>query len=137
MVWGGGCGIERIKTRGRRGSSSSAAHLWDSGANAVDGVESIDAGARGALRRFGEKEYSRRRAACTLRTPLGCRFFMLHRYQVEATKQNLLAGWIIRLRCAGMDRRRRRLLARQSRDGALAAVLATLKPEALELPERY
>ena len=46
------------------GSSSSVAHLWDSGSNAVDELNRTHAGSCRGVASLWRKQYSRRRAAC-------------------------------------------------------------------------
>ena len=69
------------------GSSSSAAHLWDSGANAVDELESHHEGARCGAETFWRKQYSRRRAARHASKTSLVPIYLLHRYQVEAASK--------------------------------------------------
>jgi len=96
-------------------SSSSAAHLWDSGANAVDELNRLMQVRAAALRRFGEKNIREGAPLATIEDVL-VPIFMLHRYQVEAASK-LIGGMDTHLRCAGTGKRRRRLLQRRSSGG--------------------
>jgi hypothetical protein len=105
-------------------SSSSVAHLWDSGANAVEELNRLMQVRAAALRRFGEKNIREGAPLATIEDVL-VPIYMLHRYQVEAASK-LIGGmdYTFALRGDG-----------QTATQIVAAVLATLKPEALELPE--
>jgi hypothetical protein len=115
------------------GSSSSVAHLWDSGSNAVDELNRIMQVRAAALKRFGENNIREGAPFATLEDVLAP-IYMFHRYQVEAASK-LVGGmdYTFALRGDGEVPTQIVLPAEQRR--ALAAVLATLKPEALALPE--
>src|SRR5437660_1767281 len=68
------------------GSSSSVAHLWDSGANAVDELSRIMQVRGTALKRFGENNIREGAPLATLEDVL-VPLYMLHRYQVEAASK--------------------------------------------------
>src|SRR5258708_54271 len=65
------------------GSSSSFAHLWDSGANAIDELNRLMQVRGAALKRFGENNIREGAPLATLEDVL-VQLYMLHRYQVEA-----------------------------------------------------
>jgi hypothetical protein len=115
------------------GSSSSLAHLWDAGANAVDELGRLMQVRAAALARFGEANIREGAPLATLEDAL-VPLYMLHRYQVEAASK-LVGGvdYTFALRGDGQIATRPVAAAEQRR--ALAAVLATLTPEALALPE--
>jgi hypothetical protein len=115
------------------GSSSSLAHLWDSGANAVDELDRLMKVRAAALARFGEANIREGAPLATLEDAL-VPLYLLHRYQVEAASK-LVGGvdYSFALRGDGQVATRPVAAAEQRR--ALAAVLATLTPEALVLPE--
>jgi len=115
------------------GSSSSLAHLWDSGANAVDELGRLMHVRATALARFGEANIREGAPLATLEDAL-VPLYMLHRYQVEAASK-LIGGvdYTFALRGDGQVATRPVAPAEQRR--ALTAVLATLTPEALALPE--
>jgi hypothetical protein len=115
------------------GSSSSVAHLWDSGPNAVDELNRLMQVRGAALKRFGENNIREGAPLATLEDVL-VPLYMLHRYQVEAASK-LVGGmdYTFALRSDGQTPTQIVAPAEQRR--ALAAVLATLKPDVLALPE--
>jgi len=114
-------------------SSSSVAHLWDSGANAVDELNRLMQVRAAALRRFGEKNIREGAPLATIEDVL-VPIYMLHRYQVEAASK-LIGGMDYTFALRGDEQTATQIVAAAEQRRALAAVLATLKPEALELPE--
>jgi hypothetical protein len=115
------------------GSSSSVAHLWDSGANAVDELERLMNVRAAALRRFGENNIREGTPLATIEDAL-VPIYMLHRYQVEAASK-LVGGMDYTFALRGDGQTPTQIVAPAEQRRALAAVLATLKPEALALPE--
>jgi len=115
------------------GSSSSLAHLWDSGANAVDELNRIMQVRAAALKRFGENNIREGAPLATLEDVL-VPLYMFHRYQVEAASK-LVGGMDYTFALRGDGQTPTRIVAPAEQRRALAAVLATLKPEALALPE--
>ncbi len=115
------------------GSSSSVAHLWDSGANPIDELDRLMKVRAATLARFGEANIREGAPLATLEDVLVPLYFM-HRYQVEAAAK-LVGGvdYTFALRGDGQVATRPVAAAEQRR--ALTAVLATLTPEALALPE--
>ncbi|MBZ5526344.1 MAG: zinc-dependent metalloprotease [Acidobacteriia bacterium] len=118
------------------GSSSSLAHLWDSGGNAVDELGRLMQVREAALRRFGENNIREGAPLATLEDAL-VPLYMLHRYQVEAAAK-LVGGMDYTFALRGDGQSPTRIVApteqRRALAAVLAAVLATLKPEALALP---
>src|SRR5882762_943523 len=115
------------------GSSSSLAHLWDSGANAVDELNRIMQVRGAALKRFGENNIREGAPLATLEDVL-VPLYMFHRYQVEAASK-LVGGIDYTFALRGDGQTATQIVAAAEQKRALMAVLATLKPEALELPE--
>jgi len=115
------------------GSSSSLAHLWDTGANAVDELNRIIEVRRAALVRFGENNIREGAPLATLEDVL-VPLYMFHRYQVEAASK-LLGGMDYTFALRGDGQTPTRVVAPAEQRRALAAVLATLKPDVLALPE--
>jgi hypothetical protein len=115
------------------GSASSLAHLWDAGTNAVDELGRLMQVRAAALARFGEASIREGAPLATLEDAL-VPLYLLHRYQVEAASK-LIGGvdYTFALRGDGQVTTRPVAPAEQRR--ALAAVLATLTPQALALPE--
>jgi hypothetical protein len=115
------------------GSSSSVAHLWDSGANAVDELDRLMKMRAAALRRFGEDNIREGAPLATIEDAL-VPIYMLHRYQVESASK-LVGGMDYTIALRGDGQTPTEIVAAAEQRRALAAVLATLKPEALALPE--
>jgi hypothetical protein len=115
------------------GSSSSLAHLWDSGANAVDELNRLMLVRAVALKRFGENNIREGAPLATLEDVL-VPVYMLHRYQVEAASK-LVGGMDYTFALRGDGQTPTQIVAPAEQRRALASVLATLKPEVLALPE--
>ncbi|HEX4418140.1 MAG TPA: zinc-dependent metalloprotease [Kofleriaceae bacterium] len=115
------------------GGSSSVAHPWDNGGNAIDELGRIMKLRAAALARFGEANIRDGAPLATLEDAL-VPLYLLHRYQVEAACK-LIGGvdYTFALRGDGQIATRPVAPAEQRR--ALAAVLATLAPAVLALPE--
>ncbi|HKV62763.1 MAG TPA: zinc-dependent metalloprotease [Candidatus Acidoferrum sp.] len=115
------------------GASSSVAHLWDSGTNAVDELNRLMQVRGAALKRFGENNIREGAPLATLEDVL-VPLFLLHRYQVEAASK-LVGGMDYTFVLRGDGQTPTQIVAPAEQRRALAAVLATLKPEVLALPE--
>jgi hypothetical protein len=115
------------------GSSSSVAHLWDSGSNAVDELDRLMQVRAAALKRFGENNIRNGAPLATIEDSL-VPTYMLHRYQVEAASK-LVGGMDYTFAVRGDGEVPTKIVAPAEQRRALAAVLATLKPSALALPE--
>jgi hypothetical protein len=116
------------------GSSSSVAHLWDSGSNAVDELERLMKVRAAALRRFGENNIREGAPLATIEDVL-VPIYLLHRYQVEAASK-LVGGMDYTIALRGDGETPTQIVAAAEQRRALAAVLATLKPDELALPEQ-
>jgi hypothetical protein len=115
------------------GSSSSLAHLWDSGTNAVDELNRLMQVRAAALKRFGDNNIREGAPLATLEDVL-VPLYMLHRYQVEAASK-LVGGTEYTFALRGDGETPTQIVAPAEQRRALAAVLATLKPDVLALPE--
>jgi hypothetical protein len=115
------------------GSSSSVAHLWDSGANAVDELNRIMEVRAAALHRFGEQNIREGEPLASIEDRL-VPIYMLHRYQAEAATK-LVGGMDYTFALRGDGELATQIVAPAEQRRALRAVLETVKPEALELPE--
>jgi len=115
------------------GSSSSLAHLWDSGANAVDELNRLMQVREAALNRFGENNIREGAPLATIEDSL-VPVYLLHRYQVEAASKSV-GGMDYTFAVRGDGQVPTKIVAPAEQRRALAAVLATLKPSALALPE--
>jgi hypothetical protein len=114
-------------------SSSSVAHLWDNGRNAVDELANVMKVRAAALRRFGENNIREGAPLATIEEVL-VPIYMYHRYQVEAAAK-VVGGQDYTFSLKGKGDRTPQIVAPEEQRRALAAVLETLKPEALAVPE--
>jgi Met-zincin len=114
-------------------ASSSVAHLWDNGHNVVDELANVMSVRAAALRRFGENNIREGAPMATLEDVL-VPLYMYHRYQVEAAAK-LVGGQEYTFSLRGKGDRNPEIIAPEEQRRALSAVLDTLKPEALALPE--
>jgi len=114
-------------------SSSSVAHLWDSGASAINELDRLMKVRAATLARFGEANIREGAPLATLEDVLVPLYFM-HRYQVEAATK-LVGGVDYTFALRGDGQIATRPVAPADQRRALTAVLATLTPEALALPE--
>ncbi len=115
------------------GSSSSQAHLWDSGPNSVDELHRIMQVRAVAMKRMGENAVREGAPLATIEDVL-VPVYLLHRYQVEAASKSVGGmDYVFALRGDGQKPLQIVPPAEQRR--ALTAVLETIKPEALVLPE--
>jgi hypothetical protein len=115
------------------GGAHPHAHLWDNGTNPADELTRIMTIRTAALKRFGEN-------AITTGTPLAqledtlVPLYLLHRYQTEATIK-LIGGLDYRYRIRGDGQPDSQIVANDEQKKALAAILTTLEPATLTLPE--
>lgn len=114
-------------------SSSSVAHLWDNGSNVVDELANVMKVRAVGLRRFGENNIRDGAPMATLEDVL-VPLYMYHRYQVEAASK-LIGGEDYSFSLKGKGDPNPKIVPADEQRRALAAVLETLKPEALVLPE--
>ena len=115
------------------GSSSSVAHLWDNGTNAIDELGNVMKVRAAALRRFGENNIREGAPMATIEEVL-VPIYMYHRYQVEAAAK-VIGGQDYTFSLKGKGDRNPQIVAPEEQRRALAAVLDTIKPDALSLPE--
>jgi Met-zincin/Domain of unknown function (DUF5117) len=135
LMDGYGRGLRYLTDQDARpaGSSSSLAHLWDSGSNAVDELNRLMQVRAAALKRFGENNIPEGAPLATIEDSL-VPIYMLHRYQVEAAAK-FVGGMDYTFAVRGDGEVPTKIVAAAEQRRALAAVLATLKPSALALPE--
>lgn len=132
-AYGRGLGYLTDQDARPAGSSSSVAHLWDSGTNAVDELNRIMQVRAAALKRFGENNIREGAPLATLEDVL-VPLYMFHRYQVEAASK-LVGGMDYTFALRGDGQMPTQIVAPAEQRRALAAVLGTLKPDVLALPE--
>ena len=115
------------------GSASPVAHLWDNGSNAVDELGRVMAVRAAAMARFSERNIREGAPLATLEDVL-VPIYLYHRYQVEAAIKEIAGvDYTFALRGDGQKPAVAVPAAEQRR--ALEAVLKTLDPSALALPE--
>jgi hypothetical protein len=114
-------------------SASSVAHLWDNGANAIDELSDVMKVRAAALRRFGENNIREGAPMATIEDVL-VPIYMYHRYQVEAAAK-VIGGQDYTFSLKGKSDRNPQIVAPDEQRRALAAVLDTIKPDALAVPE--
>jgi len=114
-------------------SSSSVAHLWDNGSNAIDELGNVMKVRAAALRRFGENNIREGAPMATIEDVL-VPIYMYHRYQVEAATK-LIGGQDYTFSLKGKGDRNPQIVSPEEQRRALAVVLDTIKPEALAVPE--
>lgn len=114
-------------------ASSSVAHLWDNGKNVVDELGNVMKVRAAALRRFGENNIREGEPMATIEDVL-VPIYMYHRYQVEAAAK-VVGGQDYTFSMKGKGDRNPQIVAPEEQRRALAAVLETIKPDALLLPE--
>ena len=115
------------------GSAHPLAHLWDNGADPVAALEHTMRVRELALSRFGERNIAPGRPLALLEEVLAT-VYLHHRYQVEATAK-LVAGVDYRYAIRGEAQPQARPVEAEAQRRALTAVLSTLEPAALDLPE--
>lgn len=115
------------------GSAHPEAHLWDNGRDVVAELQRMMTLRSAVLQRFGERAIRRGMPLATMEEVL-VPVYLYHRYQVEAATKLIGGAWYTyALRGDGQEPLRPVAAADQRR--ALAAVLATVQPEVLALPD--
>ncbi len=115
------------------GSASPIAHLWDNGTNAVDELNRLMTIRAAALKRFSEHNIRAGAPMATLEDVL-VPLYLLHRYQVEAAIKEI-GGVDYTFALRGDGQKPVAPVAAEEQRRALEAVLRTLDPAALSLPE--
>jgi hypothetical protein len=116
------------------GGAHPGAHLWDNGADAVAELERLMAVRARALERFGENVVRVGQPLSLLEETL-VPLYLGHRYQVEAAVK-LVGGVSYEYNLRGDGRPMPAALPAARQRRALTAVLATLSPSALTLPQQ-
>jgi hypothetical protein len=115
------------------GGAHPTTHLWDNGANAVDELANVMKIRASALRRFGENNIREGAPMATLEDVL-VPVYLYHRYQIEAAIR-VIGGADYRYALRGDGQEIVEIVPAKEQLRALDAVLATLTPEALALPD--
>jgi hypothetical protein len=116
------------------GSADPDTHLWDSGTDATEELNRLMTVRAKALARFGENSVPEGTPLALLNDVLVPLYFG-HRYQMEAAVK-AIGGQKYRYALRGDGQTPTEFVTPERQRKALDAVLATLKPEALTLPER-
>lgn len=109
------------------------AHLWDNGADAVSELRRLMRVREFAMNNFSEKNIPEGQAMTTLEEVLTPLYFS-HRYQAEATVK-LIGGVDYSYNSRGDGQKGPKSVDAAKQRDALKALLETLRPEALALPE--
>ena len=115
------------------GSAHPLAHLWDAGQSAVDELNHIVKVRAVAISRFGEKNIRAGAPMATLENVL-VPVYLAHRYQTEAAVK-LISGVNYTYAARGDGQPTNEPLPAATQRAALAAVLQTIRPEFLALPD--
>lgn len=115
------------------GSANPKAHLWDNGSDPVAELNRILEVRKAALGRFGPAVIREGQPMATLQEAL-VPLYLLHRYQTEAAAK-LIAGMNYTYNLRGDREANPTIIDPATQQKALDAVLGTLKPEVLDLPE--
>ncbi|MGC4051602.1 MAG: zinc-dependent metalloprotease [Paludibaculum sp.] len=115
------------------GGAHPETHLWDSGANAVDELKRFLGVRSAALARFGENNV-RSGAPLALLEDVLVPLYLSHRYQMEAAVKSV-AGLRYSYALRGDGQTPTQIVAAAEQRRALEAVLVTIQPETLTLPE--
>ncbi|MDN5203195.1 zinc-dependent metalloprotease [Fulvivirgaceae bacterium BMA10] len=117
-----------------QGSAHPQSHLWDNGASAVDELNRVMRVRKIALENFSEDNIKEGAPMATLEEVL-VPMYMFHRYQVEAAVK-VVGGLDYSYALRGDDQLVTKTLSSEEQQKALEALLATLSPENLTIPER-
>ena len=115
------------------GSAHPGAHLWDTGESPVEELNRVIKVRALALNRFGEKNIRLGAPMATLENVL-VPVYLAHRYQAEAAAK-LIGGVDYTYAARGDGQVTNEPLPAATQRAALAAVLQTIRPEFLDLPD--
>ncbi len=114
--------------------SHAQAHLWDNGSNAAAGLEQIMAVRKVAINQFSLKQIPNGTSHSVLEDVF-VPIYYLHRYQTEAAVK-LLGGQLYDYSIKGSNSSINKAVAPIEQRQALSAILNTLSPLELHIPER-
>ncbi|MGA8026035.1 MAG: zinc-dependent metalloprotease [Bryobacteraceae bacterium] len=115
------------------GGAHPLAHLWDNGSNAADELTRLIAVRSAALARFGDNAIRPGTPMAQLEETL-VPLYLLHRYQTEAAIKEI-GGLDYRYKLRGDNQMNSAIVSAAEQKKALAAVLKTISPAFLTLPE--
>jgi hypothetical protein len=117
------------------GSASPIAHLWDTGSNDLDGLSRVMAVRAAALRNLSESAIPEHTPMATLEDVL-VPIYLYHRYQVTAVAKSIGGlDYSFNLRGVKDNETAPKIVPAAQQRAALHAVLDTLSPQVLGLPE--
>jgi hypothetical protein len=117
-----------------RGGAHPFAHLWDNGSDATEELKRVIEVRSIALRNFGERNIRPGAPMATLEEVLVPMYYF-HRYQAEATSK-LVGGTNYRYALRGDGQPVTQFIEPDVQERALTALLSTVTPQFLALPER-
>jgi hypothetical protein len=115
------------------GSASPIAHLWDVGSNDLDGLKQVMAVRAAALQRFSQDVIRPDEPMATLEDVL-VPIYLYHRYQVTAVSK-MIGGLNYFFNVRGGVQPEPKIVSGDEQRAAIRAVLDTLQPSVLALPE--
>ncbi len=117
------------------GSASPIAHLWDTGNNTLDGLTRVMAVRAAALKNLSESAIPEHTPMATLEDVL-VPIYLYHRYQVTAVAKSIGGlDYSFDLRGVKDNQTAPRIIPAAQQRAAIRAVLNTLSPQVLALPE--
>ena len=116
------------------GSASPIAHLWDVGSNDLDGLKQVMSVRAAALARFSANAIREDAPMATLEDVL-VPIYLYHRYQVTAVAK-MIGGLDYSFNVRGGGQKDPEIVPAEEQRAAIQAVLETLQPRVLALPER-
>jgi uncharacterized protein DUF4953/uncharacterized protein DUF5117 len=115
------------------GSASPVDHLWDVGTNDLAGLKQVMAVRAAALKRLSEAAIPENAPMATLEDVLAP-IFLYHRYQVTAVSK-MIGGLNYSYNVRGGTQKNPEIVPASEQRAAIHAVLDTLQPNVLALPE--
>jgi Met-zincin/Domain of unknown function (DUF5117) len=115
------------------GSASPIAHLWDMGSNDLDGLQQVMAVRQAALKNLSENAINEHTPMATLEDVL-VPIYLYHRYQVTAVAKSI-GGLNYSFDLRGPNRKDPEIVGASQQRQALRAILKTLLPQALAVPQ--
>ena len=115
------------------GSASPISHLWDTGSNDLDGLQQVMAVRQAALKNLSENAIREHTPMATLEDVL-VPVYLYHRYQVAAVAKSI-GGLSYTFDLRGPNRKDPEIVPAAQQRQALRAILKTLSPQALAVPQ--
>ena len=117
-----------------QGGAHPYSHLWDNGTDPVDELDRVLRIRSAALENFSEANIRSAEPFCTLQEVL-VPLFLFHRYQTEAAIKSI-GGLDYNYALRGEDQPLLQIVPGDRQRQAIAAVMRTLHPDTLTVPER-